>query len=79
SVGGYVYHFKEVNKIAGPNYISMQAIFDVTKDEKSVTTLIPEKRFFTVQEMPMTEAAIDRGFTRDLYIALGEQLGESTW
>ena len=79
SVGGYVYHFKEVNKIAGPNYISTQAIFNVTKDEKSVTTLIPEKRFFTVQKMPMTEAAIDRGFTRDLYIALGEQLGESTW
>jgi cytochrome c-type biogenesis protein CcmF len=39
----------------------------------------PEKRLFTVQRMPMTEAAIDRGFTRDLYISLGEAASKDSW
>jgi cytochrome c-type biogenesis protein CcmF len=38
-----------------------------------------EKRLYTVQRMPMTEAAIDAGFTRDLYIAMGEQLPDGAW
>ncbi|HEX5786367.1 MAG TPA: cytochrome c-type biogenesis CcmF C-terminal domain-containing protein, partial [Burkholderiaceae bacterium] len=39
----------------------------------------PEKRFYTVQRMPMTEAAIDRGWTRDLYVSLGEATADGTW
>jgi hypothetical protein len=41
--------------------------------------LHPERRFYTVQQMPMTEAAIDRGFTRDLYVSLGERLPDGRW
>ena len=41
--------------------------------------MFPEKRLYKVQQMPMTEAAIDTGLTRDLYVALGEMLDERTW
>jgi cytochrome c-type biogenesis protein CcmF len=44
-----------------------------------VTRLYPEKRVYTVQEMPMTEAAIDPGLTRDLYVSLGDALDAETW
>jgi cytochrome c-type biogenesis protein CcmF len=39
----------------------------------------PEKRLYKVQGMPMTEAAIDTGLTRDLYVSLGEMLDDKTW
>src|SRR5262249_32018328 len=51
----------------------------VTKDGKLVTTLYPEKRLYRVQNQPMTEAAIDTGFTRDLYVSLGEAVGATAW
>jgi cytochrome c-type biogenesis protein CcmF len=51
----------------------------VTKNEKLVATLRPEKRIYTVQQMPMTEAAIDPGLTRDLYVSLGEPLDNGEW
>lgn len=41
--------------------------------------MFPQKRLYTVQQMPMTEAAIDTGFTRDLYISLGEPLNDGSW
>ena len=46
---------------------------------RRVALLHPEKRIYTVQNMPMTEAAINRGVTRDLYVALGEALTPTTW
>ena len=44
-----------------------------------MTTLVAEKRFYPVQRSVMTEAAIDAGLTRDLYMALGEELGHGAW
>jgi cytochrome c-type biogenesis protein CcmF len=44
-----------------------------------VTTLYPERRVYTVQEQVMTEAAIDPGLTRDLYVSLGDPLGGGAW
>jgi cytochrome c-type biogenesis protein CcmF len=41
--------------------------------------MYPEKRQYLVQQMPMTEADIDSGFTRDLYVSLGEPVGADTW
>jgi len=46
---------------------------------KKIKELYPEKRFYQVQRMPMTEAAIDGGFTRDIYVALGEPLENGAW
>jgi cytochrome c-type biogenesis protein CcmF len=79
SSGPYTFRFTDIKQIAGPNYQSTQATFEVTKDGKHIALMQPEKRVFTVQNMPMTEAAIDRGITRDLYIALGEPVNPTTW
>ena len=79
TTGGYVFQFVQVGEVKGPNYIAARAVINVTKDGAPVKTLFPEKRIYTVQQMPMTEAAIDYGLTRDLYVALGEAIDESTW
>ena len=79
TAGGYTFRFTDVKDIKGPNYSATQATFEVTRDGKKIATMMPEKRVFTVKNMPMTEAAIDRGFTRDLYLALGEPVNQSTW
>ena len=79
SAGGYVFRFTDLQQVTGPNYTAMRGTFDVTRNGNKVTTMTPEKRIFTVQQMPMTEAAIDRGFSRDLYVSLGEPGDKGTW
>ena len=79
SAGGYAFRFTGVQEIKGPNYVAAKGTFEVTRDGKFVATMQPEKRLYTVQKMPMTEAAIDRGFTRDLYVSLGEATDDTTW
>ena len=58
----------------GPNYTAVRATMTVSRDGRLVDTLYPEKRTYTVSRMPMTEVAIDRGVTRDLYVSMGEPL-----
>jgi len=72
--GGYVFRFDGVNSITGPNYIAARGHFTITKDGDPVANLSPEKRQYNVSGMPMTEAAIDTGFTRDLYVSMGERI-----
>ena len=79
SVAGYTFRFADLKEIKGPNYISAQGTFEVTRGEKKIATLMPEKRLYTVQQMPQTEAGIDRGFTRDLYVSMGESIGKDLW
>jgi cytochrome c-type biogenesis protein CcmF len=79
TANGYVFKMTDLKDIQGPNYTSKQGTFEVTRDGAKIATLQPEKRIFTVQQMPMTEAAIDRGFTRDIYVSLGEPVNNSTW
>ncbi len=76
---GYTFRFVSVGKVNGPNYTADRAAIEVTRGGKPVVTLHPEKRLFTVQNMPMTEAAIDAGFTRHLYVALGDALSPTSW
>ncbi len=78
-VGGYLFRFDGVSEEQGPNYISEKGRVIVTRDEVMVTTLFPEKRFYNVQQQVMTEAAIDTGFFRDLYVSLGEPVGRGGW
>jgi cytochrome c-type biogenesis protein CcmF len=78
-VGGYDFRFVGLQDVEGPNYSAVRGTFDVTRDGKHVTTLLPEKRQFASGGMPMTEAAIDRGPTRDLYLALGEEVKPGNW
>ncbi|MFN0185007.1 MAG: cytochrome c-type biogenesis CcmF C-terminal domain-containing protein, partial [Aquabacterium sp.] len=78
-LSGYTFTFRGVREVPGPNYMASQGLVEVTRNGKTVTTMRPEKRVYRVQENPMTEAAIDSGFTRDLFVALGEPVGASAW
>ena len=78
-VGGYTFRLDGLAQVAGPNYEATRGSMAILKDGKELRTLYPEKRFYQVQQMPMTEAAIDTGFTRDLYVSLGEPVGDGAW
>ncbi len=79
-LGGYQFIFDGVKKHPGANYTADRGTVKVMKDGKQVATLYPEKRIYPSQRaMPMTEAAIDAGLTRDIYVALGEPLGDGRW
>ena len=72
---GYRFQFNGVQAVTGPNYLAQQGEFIVTKDERQIAVLYPEKRAYFSGGMPMTEAAINAGFLRDLYVSLGEPVG----
>jgi cytochrome c-type biogenesis protein CcmF len=78
-LSGYGFKLVDINDVKGPNYNATRGTIEVTRNGSPVTTLHPEKRLYTVQNMPMTEAAIDYGFTRHLYVALGEAVGPKVW
>ncbi len=73
-VGGYDFYFRGVRDHTGPNYQGYLADFVITQQQQPVATLTAEKRYYRVARNMMTEAAIDQGITRDLYIAMGERL-----
>ncbi|WPC74920.1 heme lyase CcmF/NrfE family subunit [Vibrio porteresiae] len=80
TVAGYQFEFEGLQNIQGPNYSGYEGKFTIRVDSKWVNTLYAQKRFYPVARSMMTEAAIDRGVTRDLYLALGESLGsEGAW
>jgi cytochrome c-type biogenesis protein CcmF len=65
--------------VEGPNYVADRGVFSVAYKGTAFTTLMPEKRRYVASGQIMTEAAIDAGVLRDLYIALGEPLGDGAW
>jgi cytochrome c-type biogenesis protein CcmF len=79
TLSGYVFKLDGIQEIEGPNYSAARGTISVTRDGKAVTTMHPEKRIYHVQRMPMTEAAIDTGLTRDLYVSLGEAVSPTAW
>ena len=79
TIGGYTFRFDDVGERNGPNYVAARGTVTVMRGGTTVATLHPEKRLYKVQNMPMTEAAIDTGLTRDLYVSLGEQVGARAW
>jgi cytochrome c-type biogenesis protein CcmF len=78
-LGGYRFEMTRISQQPGPNYVADQAVFRVTRGEELIATLTPEKRRYLASNQVMTEAAIDAGLLRDLYIALGEPIGEQAW
>lgn len=76
SLGGYDFLFEGVEVTQGPNFTANRGRVVISRDGAHVATLHPEKRVYAVQRMPMTEAGIDAGLFRDLFVALGEPLGE---
>lgn len=79
SVGGYQIQLQTVKPAPGPNYNAMRGTFLLSKNGVNEATLYPEKRSYFTSTMPMTEAAIDIGLTRDIYVSLGEDLGDLSW
>jgi cytochrome c-type biogenesis protein CcmF len=80
AVGGYTFTFKGADEVQGPNYVAARGTVEVQREgSASSRTMHPEKRLYKVQGMPMTEAAIDTGLFRDLYVSLGELLDDKTW
>jgi len=79
SVGGYQIQLQGVSAVPGPNYKAMQGTFLLTRNGKLEATMYPEKRSYFSSTMPMTEAAIDVGLTRDIYVSLGEELEDKAW
>jgi cytochrome c-type biogenesis protein CcmF len=77
ALGGYTFTFKGTQPVAGPNYTAMRGNFEVRREGSSTArTLSPEKRLYRATGQTMTEAAIDSGFLRDLYVSLGEPVGD---
>ncbi len=77
--GGYRFQLERLSDVPGPNYVATRGEILVTRDGHKVTTMHPEKRTYRDKENPMTEAAIDWGFFRDLYVALGDRVSATTW
>ncbi|MGP0154986.1 heme lyase CcmF/NrfE family subunit [Pantoea ananatis] len=75
----YHFVFRDVQDLQGPNYSGGVAVIDVSCKGKPEAVLYAEKRFYSAARTMMTEAAIDGGFTRDLYAALGEELSDGSW
>ncbi|NQZ10239.1 MAG: heme lyase NrfEFG subunit NrfE, partial [Algicola sp.] len=75
----YEFKFVEIRDITAENYSGHAAVVDVRYENEQVAHMVAEKRFYTVQRSAMTEAAVDAGLTRDLFVALGEQFKDGSW
>ena len=79
-LGGYTFHLVQISEANGSNYRAYKAEMQILKNGKQVSILHPEKRVYNVRsDMPMTEAGIDAGITRDLYVSMGEPLENGSW
>jgi cytochrome c-type biogenesis protein CcmF len=79
TLGGYSFRFEGVREVPGPNYAAARGTVIVTRDGETIARLAPEKRIYRVQQNPMTEAAINGGISRDVYVSLGEAVGDGAW
>lgn len=78
-VAGYDITLVEVRDVEGPNYFSTMAVLSVAKDGREEAVLTPEKRVYPVAGMPTTEAAIDNGVFRDIYLVIGDRQLDGSW
>ncbi|MDU8929747.1 heme lyase CcmF/NrfE family subunit [Alisedimentitalea sp. MJ-SS2] len=78
-LAGYTITLDGVERLPGANYISTLAIVTLSKDGREISTLTPEKRVYPVSGQPTTEAAIDNGFLRDVYVVIGDPQAGGGW
>jgi len=78
-LAGYTFLFNGVEEVPGPNWWAARATIDVSRGDRHIATLHPEKRVYTAQQMPMTQASIDVGPFRDVYTSLGERVEDGGW
>lgn len=79
-VAGYQFTMTELTERRGPNFLADTAVIQVQRgDTGSSFTMRPEKRLYLATGMPMTQVALRPGLFRDLYVAMGEDLGDGSW
>jgi cytochrome c-type biogenesis protein CcmF len=79
AIAGYDFRFVNASDVRGPNYDAVEALVEVTRGGKPVAILKPQKRHFWVQGTDNSQAAISVNWSRDLFVAMGEPLGEGAW
>ena len=79
TLGGYQFKLVAVNNLQGPNYTGATATVDIYRQNKRVSELYPQERVFDVSKIAMAKTAIAVNWYRDLYVALGEPLGNGAW
>ena len=76
---GFVFTMNALREVEGPNYRAIESEIVITRDGEQVAMLHPQKRIYRVQQNPMTEAGIAGGWNHDLFVAMGEPLGNGAW
>jgi len=79
AIAGYDFRFVNAVDVRGPNYDAVEALVEVTRAGKSVAILKPQKRHFWVQQTDNSQAAISVNWARDLFVAMGNSLGDNAW
>jgi cytochrome c-type biogenesis protein CcmF len=78
-VAGHTFELRELQNVEGPNYAAIEGVIEIRRDGDFIAEVRPQKRQYLVQKNWMTEAGIDVSWNKDLFIALGDQLGNNTW
>jgi cytochrome c-type biogenesis protein CcmF len=78
-LSGYIFTLQSLKKVEGPNYSADEAFITVSHNGNSLNDMHPQKRRYTVRGTLMTEVALDVGLFRDIYVAMGESVGENAW
>ena len=78
-VAGFSFELVGLKNVQGPNYQAIEGEIEIRREGEFVAELRPQKRTYIVQQNPMTEAGIDAGWNRDLFVALGDPLGNNAW
>ncbi|WP_439294870.1 heme lyase NrfEFG subunit NrfE [Lonepinella sp. BR2882] len=73
-LNGYEFHYLGFRNEIGANYTSEKAHFEILKNGKKITALYPERRYYDVRAMNMSEVGIEWGFLGDIYIVMGDKL-----
>jgi cytochrome c-type biogenesis protein CcmF len=77
TLAGHTFRFNGIRQERGPNYTALVGDLDLIRNGRSERKLLPEKRAYPTSSMPMTEAAIDIGVFRDVYVSLGEPIDKA--
>jgi cytochrome c-type biogenesis protein CcmF len=78
-VAGYRFELRGLRQVDGPNYRALEGEVDIYRNDEFLTQVRPQKRTYLVQQSPMTEAGIAAAWNRDLFVALGDPLGNGAW
>ena len=75
-LGQFEFHYDRFSNEIGPNFTAEVAFFSVSKQDKPYAEIVPERRYYDVRTMTMSEVGLDAGFWGDLYIVMGDNLGK---